>query len=128
MTFSTSFFLYTRCPALDFSGARPGNSVSQNRRTYGSTPTMSQTSLILKNSLSGISCVGISQTLFNYNWGTGKRKPLRDTFLKKALKQKVHFFHFIEKHQNRGGIDFTLSDVSIFHTRRNPATQKRLLP
>src|SRR2546427_1323888 len=55
-----SFLLYTRCPDFDFSGARLGNSVSQNRRTNGSISTILQTSPIRKKSLSGILGAGIS--------------------------------------------------------------------
>src|SRR5215472_17301846 len=128
MTFSTSFFLYTRCPALDFSGARPGNSVSQNRRTYGSTTTMSQTSLILKNSLSGISCVGIFQTLLDYNRRTREWKSFPDTVFNKPLERKVKFLHLIRKHHERRWIDFNLRDVSNFQIRRQPAARERLVP
>src|SRR5438876_6981752 len=100
--FSTSFFLYTRCPDLDFSGARFGNSVSQNRRTYASTPTMSQTSLILKKSLSGISRVGMGsgrlRALLDYNRRAWEGETIADTVLNKALEGKVKFLNFVGKH------------------------------
>src|SRR5438552_13038008 len=94
-TFSTSFLLYTRCPAFDFSGAKFGNSVSQKRRTYGSTPTISQTSLILKKSLSGISGVGMRSSrlraLPDYNRRAWEWKSLADTVLDEAFEREMQF-------------------------------------
>src|ERR1019366_2396283 len=56
---STSLRRYERCPVPDFFGARLGNSVSQWRRTYGSTASKPATSPILKYNLSGISGVSL---------------------------------------------------------------------
>src|SRR5579872_632096 len=53
-TFSTSCLRYSRCPVADFFGASCGNSVSQNRKTYVSSPHNSATSPMRKYKRSGI--------------------------------------------------------------------------
>src|SRR2546422_3777881 len=111
-TISMSFLLYTRWPDLDFSGARFGNSLSQNRRTKGSISTILQTSPILKKSLSGIwvikpwlrSC-GSLRALLDYNGRPGEWKSFANPVFDEALEGEVQFLHFIRKHDESRGID-----------------------
>jgi len=116
-TFSTSFLLYMRCPVFDFSGAKFGNSVSQKRRTYGSTPTISQTSEILKKSLSGISGTTIHRHALTLVVafvrcliiigvpGNGNRSRMR--FSTNRSNEKWSFFSLFENMTKVGGFTFT---------------------
>src|SRR5436190_3463468 len=126
--FSTSLLLYTRCPDFDLSGAKFGNSVSQNRRTYGSTPRISQTSLILKKSLSGISRGGMAssrlRTLFDYNRRPREWKPLADAVLNESLEREVQFLNFVRKHDERRWVGFDLCDVFDFHISGQSASRQ----
>src|SRR5262245_5091451 len=126
-----SFFLYTRCTAFDFLGAKFGNSVSQKRRTYGSTPTISQTSEILKKSLFGISRMRMHsrrlQTLLDYNRRPWEWKSLPDTVLDKSFERKVQLFELIRKHDERRGVDLNLGNVSNFDIRGQSASEQDLL-
>src|SRR5215468_6850855 len=130
-TFSMSFFLYTRCPAFDFWGAKFGNSVSQKRRTYGSTPTISQTSEILKKSLFGISRMRMHsrrlRTLLDYNRRPWEWKSLPDPVLDKSFERKVQLLNLIRKHDECRRVDLNLRNVANLDIRGQSASKQDLL-
>src|SRR5579883_1432655 len=88
---------------------------------------MSQTSLILKNSLSGISGVGILQPLLDYNRRPREWESLANPVLDEALEGKVQLLEFVGKHHKGRRIRFDLGDVADLHVGRQSAAGKGLL-
>src|SRR5580692_7218353 len=95
-------------------------------------PTISQTSPIRKNSLSGISGVGMASghlcPLLDYNRRPREWKPLADAVFDEPLEREVQFLDLVRKHDKRWRVDFHLRNETNLYFRRQSAPRQHFSP